>query len=105
MMSMKKWRAEMPGRESLLVAASDGLGAVQAAAKTWGVNWTEIAKQCSVQLIAEIATAKDICSDAGREAERLKGKILKLREENAELKKKINKLSKELVRLNGLSEE
>lgn len=41
-----QYRVEYPGRKTVKVRAENRLGAVEQAAKAWGVPWVAIAWQC-----------------------------------------------------------
>lgn len=43
-----QYRVEYPGRKTVKVQADNRLGAVEQAAKAWGVPWVAIAWQCRV---------------------------------------------------------
>ncbi|OUN21606.1 hypothetical protein [Pseudoflavonifractor sp. An85] len=43
-----QYRVEYPGRKTVKVRAKNRLGAVEQAAKAWGVPWVAIAWQCQV---------------------------------------------------------
>ena len=50
---MKKYRVTHPALGESVVAAEDKLRAVSAAAKSWGVAWTSIARQCEFEVLGE----------------------------------------------------
>lgn len=51
----KKYRVTHPTLGESVVAAEDKLRAVSAAAKRWGVAWTNIARQCEFEVLGEPA--------------------------------------------------
>lgn len=40
-----------PEHESVQVPSPDRLRAITGAAKVWGVNWTDVARQCDVRML------------------------------------------------------
>lgn len=51
----KKYKVTHPALGESVVAAEDKLRAVSAAAKSWGVAWTSIARQCEFEVLGEPA--------------------------------------------------
>lgn len=49
----KKYRVTHPDFGEFVVDAADKLGAVSKAAKSWGVAWTSIARQCEFEVLGE----------------------------------------------------
>lgn len=51
----KKHKVTHPELGESIVVAEDKLGAVSKAAKSWGVAWTSIARQCEFEVLGEPA--------------------------------------------------
>ncbi len=58
----KFWRVSHPEHEAVIVEAVDRLRAVIAAAQSWGVRWTTVARECEAERAESPSAAAAVCA-------------------------------------------